>query len=157
MPDTSQLEIDDVAPIYRCMTKGVGGAPEEFEYGLKWVTSRRAFLKVFRDRLECGDWNIPYSAIEEAELFRGSLGQTIASKTRWRLRGRLLRVGGRTIWPATCRGRPTGSSSRTPRSGPRPATGSRVAASSRGARETAANPEPDCQRVWDRPPATPGR
>ncbi|MCW0218070.1 MAG: hypothetical protein OJI67_07080 [Prosthecobacter sp.] len=55
-------------PIHRCMTKGVKGAPDQFEYGLSWVTSRRAILKVFPERLECGDWNIPYSAIELAVL-----------------------------------------------------------------------------------------
>jgi hypothetical protein len=74
MPDASQPAIDDVAPIYRCMTKGVRGASQEFEYGLKWITSRRAFLKVYPDRLECGDWNIPYRAIEEAELFQTRSG-----------------------------------------------------------------------------------
>lgn len=74
MPDASQPEIGDIAPIYRCMTKGVRGAPEQFEYGLKWITSRRGFLKVFRDRLECGDWNIPFSAIDEAELFQTRSG-----------------------------------------------------------------------------------
>ena len=74
MPYESQPVLDEVAPIYSCMTKGVRGAPEEFEYGLKWITSRRAFLKVFEDRLECGDWNVSYSAIEEAELFQTRSG-----------------------------------------------------------------------------------
>lgn len=44
-------------PIHCCMTKGVKGATDQFEYGLSWVTSRRAILKVF-----------PYSAIEQAVL-----------------------------------------------------------------------------------------
>ena len=74
MPDELQNEAKDAEPVYRCMTKGVRGTPEEFEYGLKWITSRRAFLKVYEDRLECGDWNIPYSAIEEAELFQTRSG-----------------------------------------------------------------------------------
>jgi len=69
-----QNEAKDATPIYRFMTKGVRGAPEEFEYGLKWITSRRAFLKVFEDRIECGNWNIPYSAIEEAQLFQTRSG-----------------------------------------------------------------------------------
>jgi len=56
-------------PIHRCMTKGVHGAADQFEYGLGWVTSRRATLKVFRDRLECGNWTIPFSSIEQAVLF----------------------------------------------------------------------------------------
>ncbi|MCW1916582.1 hypothetical protein OJ996_23545 [Luteolibacter sp. GHJ8] len=56
-------------PLYRCMTKGVKGAAESFEYGMSWVTSRRARLKVFPDRLECGDWAIPYAAITDGVLF----------------------------------------------------------------------------------------
>ena len=63
-----------IPPIYRCMTKGVRGAPEDFGYGLKWIMSRRALLKVFHDRLECGDWTIPYSEIEEADLFQTRSG-----------------------------------------------------------------------------------
>ena len=60
--------------IYRCMTKGVEGSAEEFEYGLKWITSRRGSLKVFQDRIECGDWEIPYASIEDAELFQTRSG-----------------------------------------------------------------------------------
>ena len=56
-------------PIHRCMTKSVKGASDQFEYGLSWVTSRRATLKVFEDRLECGDWKIPYAGIQRAILF----------------------------------------------------------------------------------------
>jgi hypothetical protein len=56
-------------PIHRCMTKGVRGAADQFEYGLSWVTSRRGSLKVFSDRLECGDWTIPFEEIQQAVLF----------------------------------------------------------------------------------------
>lgn len=52
------------------MTKGVRGASEEFEYGMSWVTARRSFLSVFHDRLECGDWSIPYHMITQAVLFK---------------------------------------------------------------------------------------
>jgi hypothetical protein len=52
------------------MTKGVRGASEEFEYGMGWVTARRSFLSVFQDRLECGDWHIPYHTITQAVLFK---------------------------------------------------------------------------------------
>ena len=51
------------------MAKGVKGASETFEYGMSWVTARRAILKVFADRIECGDWTIPCSEIERAVLF----------------------------------------------------------------------------------------
>ena len=39
------------------------------KYGPNWVLSRRGILKVFGDRLECGDWRIPYSDISEAVLY----------------------------------------------------------------------------------------
>ena len=58
-----------ITPTYRCMTKGVRGPSEQFEYGLSWVTSRRAALKVFPERLECSDWCIPFCEILEATLF----------------------------------------------------------------------------------------
>lgn len=51
------------------MTKGVRGAAEVYEYGMSWVTARRATLKVFPDRLECGDWTVPYASIDDAVLF----------------------------------------------------------------------------------------
>lgn len=80
MPTESPHEIsvdndaEELKPLYRCMTKGVRGAAEEFEYGLKWITSRRAFLNVFQDRLECGDWIISHCDILEAVLFQTRSG-----------------------------------------------------------------------------------
>jgi hypothetical protein len=56
-------------PIHRCMTKGVQGTADQFEYSLSWVTARRATLKLFPDRLECGNWIILFTAIEHAILF----------------------------------------------------------------------------------------
>lgn len=37
-------------------------------FSLRWAGSRRGFLKVYDDALECGDWRIPFSEIKEAEL-----------------------------------------------------------------------------------------
>lgn len=51
------------------MTKGVKGAAESFEYGMSWVTARRAFLTVYNDRIECGDWIIPHRTVSKAILF----------------------------------------------------------------------------------------
>ena len=68
------IKSKDTKPIYQCRAKGVRGAAEEFEYGLKWITARRAFLKVFDHQLECGDWTIPYEEIKEAELFHTRSG-----------------------------------------------------------------------------------
>ena len=51
------------------MTKGVQGAADQFEYSLSWVAARRAALNVFPDRIECGDWVIPFCDIIESTLF----------------------------------------------------------------------------------------
>jgi hypothetical protein len=55
-------------PRYKCMTKAVSAAGDQMMYGPKWILSRRGILKVFEDRLECGDWRIDYSDIREAVL-----------------------------------------------------------------------------------------
>ncbi len=51
------------------MTKGVKEAADQFAYGPSWVTSRRAMLKIFPDRMECGDWHISYDQMQRAVLF----------------------------------------------------------------------------------------
>lgn len=58
------------APIYKCMTKATTAEGDQMEHGPNWLRSRRARLKVFDDRLECGDWILPFSDIREAVLFR---------------------------------------------------------------------------------------
>ena len=34
-----------------------------------WVASRRGFFKVFRDRIEVGDWRVPFAEVERATLY----------------------------------------------------------------------------------------
>ena len=70
MPSSNDPEQTTQKPIYRCMTKGVRGAAKAFEYDASWVTARRSFLSIFPDRLECGDWSIPYHTITQAVLFK---------------------------------------------------------------------------------------
>jgi hypothetical protein len=56
--------------LYRCMTKATTAEGDDIRHSVSWMLSRRAFLKVYKDRLECGDWIIPYEAMSEAVLFR---------------------------------------------------------------------------------------
>ena len=56
------------------MSKGVKGAAETFEYGLDWLTARRARIRVFEDRVECGDWVVPYEKVSDAVLFETRSG-----------------------------------------------------------------------------------
>lgn len=50
------------------MTKAVVADGDQLRTGLNWAFSRRGRLKLFSDRLECGDWTIPYDEIREAVL-----------------------------------------------------------------------------------------
>jgi len=54
--------------IHKCRVKAIRSKGTGVSLGLKWVFARRGSLKVFSDRLECGNWHIPYSAITEAIL-----------------------------------------------------------------------------------------
>lgn len=55
-------------PLYCCMTKAVIADGDQLRTGPKWITSRRGRLKLYPDRLECGDWTIAYDDIREAVL-----------------------------------------------------------------------------------------
>jgi len=36
-----------------------------------WITARRAWLEVFANRVECGNWIIPFESVEGAVLYTG--------------------------------------------------------------------------------------
>lgn len=56
-------------PLYRCMTKATRAAGDQLQFGPNWTYSRRAILKLFPDRLQCGNWSIAYSDVDEAVLY----------------------------------------------------------------------------------------
>ncbi|ADG68655.1 hypothetical protein Plim_2833 [Planctopirus limnophila DSM 3776] len=55
--------------LYRCFTKATISTGDQRQYGPRWVTSRRALLRVYEDRLECGNWKIPYGEVTDAVLY----------------------------------------------------------------------------------------
>jgi hypothetical protein len=57
------------ALLHECMTKATIAEGDQRKYGPSWVTARRTSLKVFDDRLECGDWRIDYHEIKSAVLY----------------------------------------------------------------------------------------
>jgi len=60
------------ALLYKCLAKSTdkeSGAPR---FSRSWETSRRAWFKIYEDRIEKGDWTIPYHDIESATAFRTS-------------------------------------------------------------------------------------
>ncbi|MEM8643061.1 MAG: hypothetical protein AAGG51_30225 [Cyanobacteria bacterium P01_G01_bin.54] len=54
---------------YKCWTKATDQESSDPRHSVAWVVSRRGWFSVFDDRLECGDWIIPSSTIQEAVLF----------------------------------------------------------------------------------------
>ena len=57
-------------PLYKCMTKATNRETGEPQRSLNWALSHRGWFRIFADRIECGPWQIPFSAIREAVLFR---------------------------------------------------------------------------------------
>ena len=55
--------------IYRCFCKATDGEPGRPRYSASWVRARRNWFTVFGDRVECGDWRIPYADVKAAVLF----------------------------------------------------------------------------------------
>ena len=56
--------------LYKCCCKATNREVSEPRYSHNWVIARRALFKVFEDRIECGNWSIPFSEVTEARLFQ---------------------------------------------------------------------------------------
>ncbi|HBO45864.1 MAG TPA: hypothetical protein DD670_18455 [Planctomycetaceae bacterium] len=54
--------------LHQCITKATIAEGNQLKHGPNWIFARRAFLKVYEDRLECGDWLIRYEDIKDATL-----------------------------------------------------------------------------------------
>jgi hypothetical protein len=61
-------ESSSPSPIYTCLTKATTAEGDQMTYGVNWMLARRTRLKVYEDHLECGNWRIDYSTIQDAEL-----------------------------------------------------------------------------------------
>ena len=57
-------------PIYKCMTKGSDQESGSPRRSANWVVSRRGLFKVYPDRVELGNWSIPFDQIESATEYR---------------------------------------------------------------------------------------
>jgi len=49
--------------VYKCMVKGTTGEDSLPRYSHNWVFARRGFLKIYPDRMCCGDWTIHFTDI----------------------------------------------------------------------------------------------
>lgn len=57
------------APKYRAFVKATRSETGPPRRSASWIFARRGWLKVFDDRLECGNWVIPASAVTSAVLY----------------------------------------------------------------------------------------
>lgn len=66
-------------PRYWCATKAIrrnGSGPPKI--ALHWMFARRGILRVWPDRVTCGNWTIPFDDITEAVVYAGAspMGRT---------------------------------------------------------------------------------
>jgi hypothetical protein len=56
-------------PVYRCFTKAIeaAGPPKR---GANWAAARRAWFRVYDDRIECGDWLVRFADVQSATAWR---------------------------------------------------------------------------------------
>lgn len=66
-----QRESRMTQPLHQCMTKAIVAEGDRSPPSLRWIFARRGTLKVFPDRLECGNWVVPYDEVEESMLSAG--------------------------------------------------------------------------------------
>ena len=52
--------------MYKCWTKASKAEKGGPRYSHNWMFSRRAWFKIYRDRIECGDWTLPFNEIAKA-------------------------------------------------------------------------------------------
>jgi hypothetical protein len=57
-------------PLHSCMTKAVIADGDQLETGPRWITARRGILRLYPDRLTCGNWTLPYDTLRAAELVK---------------------------------------------------------------------------------------
>lgn len=75
------------------MTKATTAEGDDIRRSFNWVVSRRGWLKVYTDRLECGNWVIPYDDIEEAVVFRVRQGIFPGYVLRVKAQGQIYQFG----------------------------------------------------------------
>lgn len=90
--------------LHSCMTKAVIADGDQLRTGPMWITSRRGRLKLYSDRLECGNWKIAYHDIREAVF---SITDTSHSRIRFSCANGQRYIPLRTKWLAVLGRRPS--------------------------------------------------
>ena len=55
---------------YKAWCKAVNREDSEPRYSANWVISKRAWFKIYTDRVQCGNWEIPKESIQKAIAYR---------------------------------------------------------------------------------------
>lgn len=55
---------------YKAWCKGTSREDSEPRYSANWLVSKRAWFKIFDDRIECGSWKIPKDSIHKAIVYK---------------------------------------------------------------------------------------
>ena len=55
---------------YKAWCKATNREDSEPRYSANWLASKRAWFKVFDDRIECGSWEIPKKSIHKAIVYK---------------------------------------------------------------------------------------
>jgi hypothetical protein len=56
-------------PVYSCHARGAKGVSGIPKRGMHWIMARRGKLHVFEDRIECGDWRLPFAEMTNVILY----------------------------------------------------------------------------------------
>lgn len=57
-------------PLYKCWAKATNKEEGSPRRSHNWVTSKRSWFEIYKDKIECGDWIIPFSEIQEAIVYK---------------------------------------------------------------------------------------
>ncbi len=55
---------------YKAWCKATNREDSEPRYSTNWLASKRAWFKIFDDRIECGNWKIPKKSIHKAIAYK---------------------------------------------------------------------------------------
>jgi len=75
------------------MTKATNKEGEKIHSSFNWAFSRRGMLYIMSDSLKCGDWEIPYSDIEESKIYSVPWLFTNAYVLVIKIRGQIYQFG----------------------------------------------------------------
>ena len=78
---------------YRAWTKATERETGTPQYSANWLVARRAWFKVYDDRIECGDWVVPADTVEDAALYHARQVGIPVTVLSLKSQGRVMQFG----------------------------------------------------------------